>query len=81
MISDDGMLPRYEPGDFIGGNLRKADEILKLAGTDCIVETNSGDIFFRRLLPGQNDNTFTLSCINPNTNENHASKLMLIISF
>jgi len=69
MVPDDGMLPRYEPGDFIGGNLHKSDDIRKLVGNNCIIETTSGDIYFRRLIHGLNDGSFTLSCLNPNTSE------------
>lgn len=69
MVSDDGMLPRYEPGSYIGGNLRTGDEIKNLIGTNCIIKTKSDDLFFRRLLPGQSESTYALTCLNPSTNQ------------
>lgn len=69
MVSDDGMLPHYEPGDFVAGNKKTGDNIAKLIGTNCIIETNQGDIYFRKLLLGEKKNTFSLLCLNPSTLE------------
>lgn len=67
-VTDDGMLPVYRPGDYIGG-CRFFDEsdIQRLIGFDCIVETAFGDQLFRRVRPSPESGFFHLICINPDT--------------
>ena len=69
MVPDDGMHPKFALGDYIGGNKRTGNDIKKLIGTDCIVTSIQGDTFIRRLLVGEKESCYTLSCINPYTDQ------------
>lgn len=67
IVFDDGMLPYFNPGDYVGGKRRINDEIAQLIGMDCIIETINNEILLRRLKPGSRSGVYTLICINPDT--------------
>jgi len=67
IVSDDGMEPNYSLGDYVGGKRRTGEEISKLYGFDCIIETASNEIFLRRIKPGSRAGLYTLICINTDT--------------
>jgi len=64
IIEDDGMLPHYQIGNYIAGTKRTGKNIEKLINSDCIVQTTSGQILFRRLRPGKKENSYSLMCTN-----------------
>ncbi len=67
IVADNGMEPRFHPGDYVGGCRRKGEDIVDLLGEDCIVETENNEIFLRRLKPGSSDHVYTLICTNLDT--------------
>lgn len=44
MISNDSMAPKYFIGDYVGGILRKLEDINVITGLDCILESQDGQI-------------------------------------
>jgi HTH-type transcriptional regulator, cell division transcriptional repressor len=67
VVTDDGMQPYYNSGDYVAGK-RKSKEILNRAlGLDCIVETSNNEILLRRLKIGSKPGVYTLVCTNPDT--------------
>lgn len=66
-IKDDGMAPHYNIGDYVAGKRRFNENLSSLIGFDCIVQTASNEILFRRLTEGKNPGVFNLICINLNT--------------
>ena len=66
-IVDDGMFPIYCLDDYVAGVCYKSDLINELIGFNCIVQIETGDIVIRNLRAGREKNSYTLSCINPET--------------
>lgn len=64
IIRDDSMEPVYNFGDYVAGNKRVGNDIARLVGTHCIVETGQGDTFVRKVLLGSKRSLFSLACIN-----------------
>lgn len=64
IISDDGMSPHYNPGDYVAGKRRTGKAIESVIGYDCVVETMENEILFRRLKPGNKPGTFNLVSTN-----------------
>jgi len=66
-VKDDAMAPFYLSGDVVGGVRHYARDIDQLINCDCIIETNTGETWLRRLqkstVPGQ----YNLYALNPNT--------------
>lgn len=69
-IIDDGMLPLYEIGSYVAGVACSEVNIKKVVGFDCIVKTKSGELIVRNVREGRIENTYTLTCINPETSVN-----------
>lgn len=67
IVSNDDMRPFYKPGDYIGGKMRKGDQLSGLINKDCIVYMKNGEKFFRRVIQNSNGN-YNLTCLNPNEN-------------
>ncbi|OGT22548.1 MAG: hypothetical protein A3C55_00015 [Gammaproteobacteria bacterium RIFCSPHIGHO2_02_FULL_42_13] len=67
IVEDDGMSPYYAIGDYVAGAKLAKQYFSKLINTDCIVQTTDGQLLLRKVKKGPRQNTFTLSCINPNT--------------
>ncbi len=65
-VTDDGMGPHYLIGDYIGGQRQFGDNIIKCINYDCIVETATDELFFRRLKQGSKPGIYTLYCTNLN---------------
>jgi len=66
-VSDDGMSPIYDIGDYVAGIMVSGKYIDSYAGHDCIVKINDGEILVRNICRGRSDNKYTLSCNNPKT--------------
>ena len=64
-VSDDAMSPTFVPGDRVAGRVHSHDQLHRLDGLDCIVQTASGEQLLRRL-KSAGQNRFHLHCINPN---------------
>lgn len=66
-VMDDGMEPQYGIGDYIGGQRRFGEDIAACVNNDCIVETDSDEIYVRRLRAGSKQGLYSLYTVNPNT--------------
>ena len=67
VVVDNGMEPRFIIGEYVAGVRRTKDEIEKLIGLDCIVQSLDGDILLRTLKKGRAPGYYTLVCSNPHT--------------
>lgn len=65
IVSNDDMRPTYKPGDYVGGKIKKGEDIALAVNKDCIVHLENGERFFRRLVKNSKGN-FNLTCLNPN---------------
>lgn len=68
LINDDGMLPFYEIGDFVGGK-RKFDNFEKYSGYNCIIELSKNDILVRKIKFNYKSSVLSAFCSNINTDE------------
>ncbi len=68
VVADDGMAPQYDMNDYVGGKRRMGDEMTRLIGIDCIVETSNNEILLRRIKAGSRAGVYMLMCTNPDTN-------------
>lgn len=64
IVSDDAMLPRYLQGDHLAGKRYFNEDLNKLIGQDCIIQTQSGIVTVRQLLPGSKQSHYDLISIN-----------------
>lgn len=64
IVSDDGMLPFYKPGEFVAGVPRYGDKIQEVVNFDCIVQIDNGQILLRSLRKGNQTGLYTLISIN-----------------
>lgn len=67
VIADDGMAPQYDVHDYVGGKRRTGEDIARLIGIDCIVDTANNEILLRRLKAGSRPGVYTLICTNPDS--------------
>lgn len=67
IIFDDAMSPRYIIGEVVAGIRVYETEMEKIAGWDCIVLTQDGDIYVRTLMKGSLTDHYNLIPCNPNT--------------
>jgi len=65
LISNDDMLPLYAKGDYVGGYFRSGEAVQSCLGRDCVVETATGERYFRRLSMLTVDGLFNLASLNP----------------
>ncbi len=65
-VADDGMSPFYNQSDYVAGIKRYQDQLPSLIGLDCIVQPIDGELIFRRVLAGSQENAYHLVCININ---------------
>lgn len=65
MITDDGMKPFFNIGDYVGGIIVPPHKIDLLIGKPAIIKNEVGDTFVRLLLKGKKEGLYTLSCSNP----------------
>jgi len=66
-ILDDGMTPLYEAEGYVAGVPCFEAAIKNVVGCNCILQTKSGELLIRNLRQGRTENTYILTCINPNT--------------
>ena len=66
-IEDDAMLPFYMPGDYVGGIRMYGENLKEALHRDCIIETPTNKIFFRRLRQSTIEGCYNLVSINPDT--------------
>lgn len=66
VIPDDGMLPRFEYGEYVAG-IRHYKDFDALLGIDCIVQVETGEMVVRQIRLGDIPDRYTLVCINPHT--------------
>lgn len=66
-IKDDGMGPHYNIGDYVAGKRRFSEGLSAIVGLDCIVQTSSNEVLFRRIQKSTKPNLYNLICINLNT--------------
>lgn len=67
IISDDAMEPRYLMGDHVAGKRFFNEDIAKIAGHVCIVQTQNGLITVRILLKGSQPGCYDLIAYNKNS--------------
>ncbi|GAB4392678.1 MAG: helix-turn-helix transcriptional regulator [Gammaproteobacteria bacterium] len=70
LVPNDDMLPLYAAGDHVGGRLRYAKEIATCIGKDCIVKTQDGATYIRRIAKNTKAQGYNLVCLNPAWNGN-----------
>lgn len=70
IVDDDGMLPFYRIGDRLAGVPVFEKNIATLIEEHCIVVTEGGETFLRKIRQGSKDDTFNLTCINTETSVN-----------
>ena len=69
-IQGDAMVPSYFPGDYVAGqSVDTEDDLTSSYNRNCLVELPDNTVLVRRVSPGQEAGTVTLSCLNPNTTE------------
>lgn len=66
-VFDDGMEPIYSVGDSIGGKRLYGEDLTKMIGKNCIIETADHQLLCRRIAQGSNASSFNLYCVNPYT--------------
>ena len=66
-ISDDGMSPFYEKGEFVAGIKEAGKQIDSIIGSNCIVQLANGQFLCRKLRKGKLENLYTLICMNSDT--------------
>lgn len=66
IIRDDGMLPFYAEGDYVGG-VRVGPTLHEAVNKKCIIELANGKIIVRQLYQGKDPSTFNVSAINLNS--------------
>lgn len=64
LINDDSMLPHFWPGDYAAGKRYTGEDIKKVVGLPCIVETVSGNIMVRFLEESEELSHYNLLCAN-----------------
>jgi len=69
IIEDDSMLPHYARGDYVSGVKLPAKKISQAIGLDCIVETENGRVFMRRIMKATENGCYTLACSNLHSTE------------
>lgn len=71
-VTDNSMAPYYNIGDHVAGKKIYEDDIAKLIGKDCIVNTENGLLLLRNLRQGTTDNHYTLISLNAFTQSNNS---------
>lgn len=64
IITDNGLSPFYQQGEYVGGTKKYLKDIALLVDTYCIVETAEQGVFVRKLCHGKKANTFSLVSLN-----------------
>ncbi len=64
IVSDDAMWPRFMQGDHLAGKRYFNEDLNKLIGQSCIIQTQSGIVTVRQLLAGNKPDHYDLVSIN-----------------
>jgi transcriptional regulator with XRE-family HTH domain len=67
IVPDDSMHPYFEKGDYVAGIRRYGKDIANVVGLNCIIQTKSGAMLLRNLRAGNNNEFYTLLCLNLQT--------------
>lgn len=65
LVTGEEMLPKFAPGDYVGGRLKTAEYFEQAIGKDCIVITKAGDKYLRRVARNAPNEPYQLVCHNP----------------
>lgn len=69
-ITDDGMMPLYQLGDYVAGIQAQDKAIELLIGENCIIQTDDGNTLVRKIHSKDKKGRYTLICVNPSTKLN-----------
>ena len=69
-VRGESMLPVYRPGDFLLCSRRRGTDIPSCMNKDCVVKTDQGEGFVKKLVNGSEPGTFTLISYNAAPIEN-----------
>jgi len=64
IVRGDSMVPAYRPGDVIVGMLASRTDLTAAIGKDCIVRTEAGEGYVKRVMRGTKPGTFRLRSYN-----------------
>lgn len=64
IIKDDGMIPYFYPGNYVGGLIVK--NIKHAINKECIIVADNDDIYVRTLKYGDDPGLYNLCCLNDN---------------
>ena len=67
VVTDDSMMPFWEPGNYIAGVKMFQEDIIKTVKQCCILQTKKYGVLFRYLMPGDEPNLYNLRVINYET--------------
>jgi len=63
-VRGDSMLPVYRPGDYLLCSRRRGEDIRQALNKDCVVKTDQGEGYVKKVISGQKSGTFTLISYN-----------------
>ena len=69
-VRGESMLPVYRPGDYLLCSRRRGVEIQQCLNKDCVVKTDQGEGYVKKLMNGATPGTFTLLSYNASPIEN-----------
>lgn len=67
VVTDDSMMPFWEPGNYIAGVKMFQEDIVQTVNQCCILQTKKYGMLFRYLMPGDEPNIYNLHAINYKT--------------
>lgn len=63
-VRGESMLPVYRPGDYLLCSRRRGADVIQCLNKDCVVKTDQGEGYVKRLISGSTSETFTLVSYN-----------------
>lgn len=63
-VRGESMLPVYRPGDYLLCSRRRGADVSQCLNKDCVVKTDQGEGYVKRLISGSTSKTFTLVSYN-----------------
>ena len=63
-VRGESMLPVYRPGDFLLCSRKRGNEINQCLNRDCVVKTNQGEGYVKKVITGPSERSFTLISYN-----------------
>jgi|TARA_B100000315_G_scaffold236302_1_gene251973 phage repressor protein C with HTH and peptisase S24 domain len=69
-VRGESMLPVYRPGDYLVCSRRRGREMETCLNKDCVVKTDQGEGYVKKLVSGSNPGTYTLISYNSPSIEN-----------